>query len=150
VAKLPSDKKHSGRRSGLDRLERLQPHVYGADWRKKQDYTKWRFGWHIPLFGGRLPPPSWLAARLHEIYRFFVPPVLAVIAAVIGWRLYKGLEISPWLWGALTPVILEIPFLIRFGVELARSLGKVLSLLAEIFCATGYLMTMLFTWLRLK
>ncbi|RRH75809.1 hypothetical protein [Falsigemmobacter faecalis] len=150
MAKLPSDKKRSGRRSGLDRLERLQPHVHGTDWRKKPGYTKWRFNWRLPLFGGRLPAPSWFAARLHEIYRFFLPYALGGIAALIGWYLWQGQRVSVWLWIALTPLIFEIPRMIVLAGGVKQSLKDGLSLLLQILAAPIYLLIMLIVKMRMK
>lgn len=151
VAKLPSDKKSKGRRAGLKQLEKLQPHVYGTDWRKKQEYTQWRFRWNLPLFGGRLPSPSWFAARLCEIYRFFVPRLLLVIVAVIGWFLWTGRPVPLWLWISLAPVIFELPGLVRGLVEHWKDITKLtLELILQVLAIPIYLFIMLITWLRMK
>lgn len=146
MSKLPADRKNRASPRGLQHLETLQPHVHGSDWRKKPEYTAWRFAWHVPLFGGRLPTPAWLAARLADTYRFFAPPILFCMAVLIGVYLYKGWTLPVGLWVAVSPIVFEMPRYLRRLCSLGRRIGGVFRVLIAIPRALGFIAIMLFIW----
>lgn len=148
----PQPPKKTGRTRprGLQHLEKLEPHTYGSDWRKKPEYTAWRFAWHAPLFGGRLMTPAYYALRLQELYRFFVPPVLFLLAVTIGVYIWKGWPVPGVLWLLVWSIAFEAPRYLRILGQIGRALWEWPKLLGQVLAGIWLLIAFMLIWMRIR